>query len=30
MTASPGMATAAQLRDLHIKTILPSKSEPQA
>lgn len=30
MTASPGMATAAQLRDLHIKTILPSKSESQA
>lgn len=30
MTASPGMATPEQLRDLHIKTIVPSKHEPQA
>lgn len=30
MTASPGIATDKQLRDLHIKAVLPKKEEPKA
>lgn len=30
MTASPGIATEAQLRDLHIKAVLPKKDAPKA
>jgi aspartyl-tRNA synthetase len=30
MTASPGIATEAQLRDLHIKAVLPKKEEVKA
>ncbi len=30
MTSSPGIATETQLRDLHIKAVLPKKEEPKA
>ena len=30
MTASPGIATPEQLRDLHVKAVIPKKEEPKA
>ena len=30
MTSSPGIATAEQLRDLHVKAVLPKQDEPKA
>ena len=30
MTSSPGIATPEQLRDLHVKAVLPNKEEPKA